>query len=163
MLLFSSESECVSLYSLSLSDLDCCCCCIGCSDYCCYSLGDSQKKSWCVFRVYRHYNRQEFKNIWLKVFRDRHQFQFHHRNLLRCDVKYVMWSNVCLEWTVIYKLTRKCIICIRILLDFYNSSFAFFLLVSYHKYSHYFSDKRKGTNDSVVSIIISMTHGWYIS
>lgn len=85
------------------------------------------------------------------------------RNLLRCDVKYVMWSNVCLEWTVIYKLTRKCIICIRILLDFYNSSFAFFLLVSYHKYSHYFSDKREGTNDSVVSIIISMTHGWYIS
>ncbi len=48
---------------------------------------------------------------------------------------------------------------IIILLDFYNSSFAFcVLLVSYHKYSHYFSDNRKGTNDSVVSIIMPITH-----
>ncbi len=48
---------------------------------------------------------------------------------------------------------------IIILLDFYNSSFAFcVLLVYYHKYSRYFSDNRKGTNDSVVSIIMQMTH-----
>ncbi len=33
-----------------------------------------------------------------------------------------------------------------------------FLLVTYHKYSHYFSDNRKGTNDSAVSIIMLMTH-----
>ncbi len=44
-------------------------------------------------------------------------------------------------------------------LDFYNFSFAFcVLLASYHKYSHYFSDNRKGTNDSVVSIIMPMAH-----
>ncbi len=30
--------------------------------------------------------------------------------------------------------------------------------MSYHKYSHYFSDNRKGTNDSEVSIILPMTH-----
>ncbi len=48
---------------------------------------------------------------------------------------------------------------IIILLDFYNSSFVFcVLLVSYHKYSRYFSDNRKATNDSVVSTIMPMTH-----
>ncbi len=48
---------------------------------------------------------------------------------------------------------------IIIILDLSNSSFTFcVLLVSYHKYCHYFSDNRKGTNDSAVSIIMLMTH-----
>ncbi len=46
-----------------------------------------------------------------------------------------------------------------IILDLCHSSFAVcVLLVSYHKYYHYFSDNRKGTNDSVVSIVMPITH-----